>query len=112
MTLNLTETLTKTSIDIPIHTNNTKIHFPKIQIFQNFGKYIFSKFLSSLKSAFSADCHGPPLAGLKLYICHCSVFAKVHCTAGAASRSSHRTSTYTFNAASDSNTNVPHWVVY
>ena len=62
MVLNLIETL-NTSIYNPKHTNNTKIHFQKFK-FSIFQKSIISKILSSNKSVFYADVHGPPWAGL------------------------------------------------
>ena len=61
MTLNLIKTF-KTSIYNTEHTKKINFYFREIQLFQ---KSIFPEISSSLKSAFFADFHGPPLAGLK-----------------------------------------------
>ena len=55
MTLNVIETL-KTSIYVSKHTKSTKTHFIFCKIIRK---------ISSKESAFFADFHGPPLAGLK-----------------------------------------------
>ena len=61
MTPKLIETL-KTTIYSPKHTKKTEIHFESFKRLNIFKNPYFSK---SLSSSFSADFHGPPLAGLK-----------------------------------------------
>ena len=64
MTPKLIGTL-KTSIYTPKHTPNTKIYFQHFKMFKQSEIHICSKSLRSKTSAFFADLHGPPLAGLK-----------------------------------------------
>ena len=66
MTLNHIETL-NTSVFSPKTQQQHENIFSKIQIFQNLRKSFFKDFKFN-KSAFFADFHGPPTAGIYIYI--------------------------------------------
>ena len=75
MTLNLLKTL-RSTIYSTKHTKNIQLHFRKSM----FSKFYINKNknkISSLTSAFSAYCYGPPLTGLKNDACRVRILETI-----------------------------------